>query len=310
MRIDASQLVPMNTSRWRVLGGLIGVALLGVVLWRLVQYRQPLAIDWRSLSWPLLAAALACACAAQFAFASAWHGLVARGSADRWAPDMARWSVSLAGKYLPGKVFQAALRLGAYHGSPDAAGAAPAMLREMLLSLGAACAWVALQLAVSADGPQVLFWPVLAAAIGLTALAAPVFARLLARLVAHLSRGRIATGTPLAWPRIVLAWCLQLSGYLLFGVATWLLARAIAPTHPAGLLPCIGALCFGGLAGVAAFVVPAGIGVREAALAWYLSAWMAAGPAAMVAIAARLCLSLAEFAAIAIGLLLLRRERR
>ena len=300
----------MSASRWRALGGLFGLALLALVLWRLLQYRQQLAIDWRSLSWPLLAGALACACAAQLVFASAWHGLVARGRADPWAPDMARWSVSLAGKYLPGKVFQAALRLGAYHGLPDAARAAPAMLREMLLSLGAACAWVALHLAVSTDGPRLLLWPALAAAIALTALAAPPLARLLARMVERLSGRRIGSGTPVGVKRLATAWCLQLLGYFLFGAATWLLARAVAPSQAPGLLACIGALCFGGLAGVAAFVVPAGIGVREAALAWYLSAWMSAGPAALLAIAARLCLSLAELAAIATGLLLMRRERR
>lgn len=299
----------MDARRWRWIGGLLGIALLALVGWRLVQYRDQLVLDWGMLSWPLLAAALACACAAQLAFASAWHALLARGAAGTWAHDAARWSVSLAGKYLPGKIFQAVLRLGAYRGSQGGTRIAPALLREMLLSVGAACTWVALHLSLSSAGPRVLLWPMVAGALLLTLLALPIAARPLAWLLARLLPRRGDEHAALAPAHLASAWLLQLAGYFLLGVAVWLLARAIAPAHAPGLLGAVGGLCFAGVAGVAAFVVPAGIGVREAALAWYLAAWLPAGPAALLAIAARLCLSLAEAIAIAIGLARMRAER-
>ncbi len=299
----------MAARSWRWLGAVLGIALLALVAWRLVQFRAQLTLDWRTLSWPLLAGALACACAAQLAFATAWHALLARGAAGTWAHDAARWSLSLAGKYLPGKVFQAVLRLGAYRGSPAGARVAPALLREMSLSVGAACAWVALHLSLSSAGPRGLLWPMVAGAVLLGVAALPVAARPLAWLLARVMPRRDDHPTPLAPAHLASAWLLQLAGYFLLGLAVWLLARAIAPAHAPGLLAAVGGLCFAGVAGVAAFVVPAGIGVREAALAWYLAAWLPAGPAALLAIAARLCLTLAEGLAIAIGLARMRMER-
>lgn len=295
----------MNRRLWHWLGALLGAALLAVVLVRLVQYRQQLTLDWRALSWPLLAAALACSCAAQLLFASAWHVLLPDGVAAGWRQDCARWSMSLAGKYLPGKIFQAVLRLGSYRADGGSARIAPAIVREVLLSLGAACAWVALHLASTSAGPRQLFWPMLAAAVILTIAALPVVTRrvsgLVRRWIPRLDADRAPTFTGIAG-----AWGMQLGGYFLLGTSVWLLGCALAPEHPPGLLAAVGGLCFAGVAGVAAFVVPAGIGVREAALAWYLAAWLPAGPAALLAIAARLCLSAAEFAMIALGLLAMR----
>ena len=58
----------------------------------------------------------------------------------------------------------------------------------------------------------------------------------------------------------------------------------------------------------AAFLVPAGIGVREAALAWFLAGVLAPAPAALLAIAARLLLTLAELLSMLAGLSWLRIE--
>ena len=72
--------------------------------------------------------------------------------------------------------------------------------------------------------------------------------------------------------------------------------------------PTIAGLCFAGLAGIAAFFVPAGIGVREAALAWYLAPVIGPAPAALLAVASRLWISTGEAVLVGGGLLALRRR--
>ena len=282
-----------------------------LVLSRSAQYLQQLPGDWHGGAWTMLLLAVAVALLAQLLFGSAWHVLVGVAP-GAWRRDLARWSMSLGGKYLPGKVFHGAMRIGAYRG--DAAGSriAAGFLRETGLSLGAACAWVALHAALSAPAPapRTLAWSMFAASLALTLGAMlPLPPRTLAWLTRwHAPADAALAPAPIR--RSAMAWTLQAAGYFAHGVALWLLARALAPAQAPGLFALIGAFCFAGVAGVAAFMVPAGIGVREAALAWYLAAWMPAGSAALLAIAARLCLSLAEAIAIAAGLLLMRAERR
>ncbi|CAN5115868.1 hypothetical protein BH11PSE14_BH11PSE14_10840 [soil metagenome] len=295
----------MPDRRWRWLGAVLGVALLALVLWRLVEYRDQLVVDWATLSWPLIGAALAASCAAQFLLASAWHVLIPATAAAGWRIDVARWSVSLAGKYIPGKVFQAVLRLGSYRAQGGSTLVAPAMLREILLSMSAACAWVAVHLATTTMGPRALLWPIALAALVLAVAALPSASRPFGQLLRRLMPGQVIATAP-AQSRILAAWGLQAAAYLLLGVSVWLLAIALAPGQAPGLLACLAGLCFGGVVGVAAIMVPAGIGVREAALAWYLAAWLPAGPAALLAIAARLCLTAAEFAALLVGLWIVR----
>ena len=296
---------------WRALGLAIGLALMLLVLSQSTRYLQQLAAGWDGRAWPLLLLAVLAAVLVQLLFGSAWHVLVGNGASGGWRMDLACWSVSLVGKYLPGQIFHGAMRIGAYHGTATAGSrVAAGFLRETLLSLGAASTWVAVHVAVSNAAPRVLTWPMSAAAVALTLAAVlPLPARVLARLTRwHAPADAALAPAPAA--RSALAWLLQAAGYLGYGVALWLLARALAPGHAPGLFAVTAAFCFAGVAGVAAFMVPAGIGVREAALAWYLTAWLPAGSAALLAIAARLCLSLAEAIAIAFGLMLLRAARR
>ncbi len=70
----------------------------------------------------------------------------------------------------------------------------------------------------------------------------------------------------------------------------------------------VAGLCFAGLAGIAAFFVPAGIGVREAALVWYLAPVIGPGPAALLAVAARVWISVGEAGLVAAGMLVLHQS--
>jgi hypothetical protein len=298
----------MSARAWRLLGLLVGLVLLGFVLRRLFADGARLALDWRAVRAPMLAAALAVALAAQLLFASSWHRLLGAREAGGWRHDAARWSVSLAGKYVPGKVFQALLRLGAHRGSDPGAVIAPAFAREMLLSLGAAALLVASLAWLEPSAPAGVVAPLAVLAVLLPLLALPAAARPLRALAQRLpaARGLDAAATPPS--RLVQAWLLQLGGYALLGLSVWLLGRGLGPGTSVAPGLAVAALCFGGLAGVAVMLVPAGIGVREAALAWFLAGVLAPAPAALLAIAARLLLTLAEALAMLAGLWRLRAD--
>lgn len=108
----------------RIAGLVVGIALFAVLLvylWRAVGAGD-LALE-RARPGPLVAS-MALLLAAYVAQAYAWHLLVrAAGGAQSAAVDGGRWALSLLGKYVPGKIFNAVGRVALYRGSaPGAAG--------------------------------------------------------------------------------------------------------------------------------------------------------------------------------------------
>ena len=108
----------MRRSALRWLGGLLGAAVFGFVVWRLGSYWHDLHLAWDQVSWPMLAASFGLFGCAQMLFAFSWHRLLAdHGATSGLRGDVSRWWATLAGKYLPGKVWQGLARIGVYHRS-------------------------------------------------------------------------------------------------------------------------------------------------------------------------------------------------
>ena len=297
----------MRTSKaLRWLGALLGAAIFGLVLHRLWGQWEEAAVAVTRMRWLPVLGAFGLYFLAQAVFAWSWHQLVhAEGESDTFGRDAARWCVSIAGKYLPGKVWHAAARIGLYRGSARSSRVAPAYLREMMLSLSAAMAWIG---AANLPDSQVhpgFAWMFLLGAAGLLLASTTTAVRALLRLLrlalpwqlSVLDRGRRT---------VFLAWGAQLLAYGLFGAGLFLLGSSVQPLPAASFVPVVACLCFGGIAGIAAFFVPAGLGVREAALAWFLAPWLGAAPALLLAVLARLWISLGEAVVIASGLWWLR----
>lgn len=290
--------------RW--FGIVFGLAVFGFILFRLAGQWQSLAFSWSRLAWPALGLSMLLFVAAQGLFAGAWHRLLSdAGESGELRGDVARWCVSLAGKYFPGKVWQAVARFGLYHGAQRGRKVAPAFVRESFLSLSAAMALVAAHgwLDVAATGRLELVFSIGAALLLLLSL--PVIARIVLGWLERRTPLRLAipeggTGA------MLVAWSMQVSGYLLFGLGLIALARGLGIEQAGMGFPMIAGLCFAGLAGIAAFFVPAGIGVREAALTWYLVPIIGPAPAALLAVAARVWISIGEAALVGGGLLMLR----
>lgn len=293
--------------RW--VGVVLGLLVLGVMLRQLYGYRGELHLSWSQLRWPAIAGAVLAFVLAQALFAACWHRLLSgAGRAGALRGDVARWCVSLAGKYLPGKVWMAVARLGLYHGAPEGARVAPAFAREMLLSMSAAMALVAAPGWFGA-GPVGLALPFSLGAALLLLLATPTLGR---RVLDGLQRW---TPIRLDLPEtgsgpLLQAWLLQLVAYVVLGLGLVALGQGIGLPVAGQAGTVVAALCFAGLAGIAAFFVPAGIGVREAALAWYLAPMLGVGPATLLAVAARIWISLGEAGLVALGVFLLRGELR
>jgi glycosyltransferase 2 family protein len=314
------RVTPTSSTAWnkcadgpaRIAGIVVGIALFGtliVYLWRAVGAGE-LALE-RASPGPIFVA-VALLIAAYAAQASAWHLLVrAVGGNQKATVDGGCWAVSLLGKYIPGKVFNAVGRMMLYRGSlPGAAGVTAALVVEVLLTLTAA-ACVALVMLVQVGGVAPTSAVVAAAVMAGGGLVA-TFSTLFDRAAGWLSARVLRTPMPgtIAPMRRIAPFALHVVSHLLMGAGLYalILGWHAAVSPPAAAI--IGALCLSGIAGVAALFVPAGLGVREGVLVWMLVGFTTPAFAALIAVAARVWLTAGDAIAVAVGAWLVRAKRR
>lgn len=298
----------MRHRAWRWIGAIAGVAILMLIVERALHYRAQIPISWQQVSAPSIAAAFVVLALAQVVFAFSWHRLlVDQGAGGTALGHFSRWCVAIAGKYLPGKVWHGVARVGLYGDANARAIVAPAFLRELLLGMSAAMAMVALLGWREAGAPALLAPWTAVAAVALWLVATPAIGQRLAKLVGKFSSFALP-GSGGSLRGLATAWLLQWIGYAVLGIGLIVLAHGLLRVPFALVLPVTAAFCFAGVAGIVAFFAPSGIGVREAALAWYLAPYIGPGPAALFAIAARLWLTLGDLLLIGLGMWLLQRE--
>lgn len=248
-----------------------------------------------SLSWWTLAASSLFIFLGMGAAVRAWqHAL---GALEQPIPafDAARcYLVGQLGKYLPGSVWAFVLQteLARRAGVSRAAGFVTVIVTVGLSTTSA--------LVVGLFGLPALFEVSTLAAVAVIVLVPialvcaypPVLTRLV-NLALRLLR-RAPLHKPLTMHKIALAlgWCA--ASWVLYGIQLWLLASSSAGFEFRGLVECIGALALGMCAGVLVFVVPSGIGVREAVIVAALSPFMDPGVALGLALASRLLFTLCE----------------
>ncbi len=201
------------------------------------------------------------------------------------------------GRYVPGKVWQLVglAYLAGKRGVSLPVASSAAVLGQ-LFSLGAAALLAALALAASAGTrlPGELL-PVSLALAALIALltTVPAALRLLLRVAFRL--GRSGESVPKLDPWFGARWLgLYLPAWLGYGVAFGLLWSGFAPLTPVSWLAAVGGFCGAYFLGYAAVFAPAGVGVREGAMAVLLAPWLGAAPATVLAISARIWMTVAE----------------
>jgi hypothetical protein len=296
-----------------VVGLLLAAASLVFLCFRLLE-------DWRRLdveSWTLAPAPLgvhfALSAVSFLLLVAGWHLLLrAFGAAPSFAASAHSWFLGGLARYIPGKVASLLGRLAvcSRHGIPTARSATALVVEQVLYAaIGLAYLVVAIP-AVRRNGTATL------ALVGLL-LAVSAVALLLVDpgLVAKLAARRTGADTAAAslGPRrrqLLLAGAVLLAGWSLYGVAGFFLATAVHPM-PLASLPRV-ALAFLGswAAGFLAFLVPAGLGVREATLSLLLGPLVPGPLDVVVALASRLSWVVVELAGTALAVVaVVRRER-
>lgn len=294
------------------ISALIGTVLAGAAIWFVV---RRLSRDWEaaedairgaSAGWLVLASVLAAA--AVTAMAIPWRGVLELVGVRAPLGRVISWYfVGEIGKYLPGGVWPVLGRgeLARRGGVPRARAYASVGLSLVLLYLTAMFVAV-LFLPFSLGGSGVSAWMamLLALPVGLVLLHQRVLEWIRATM-ARLLRRDLDVTVP-RWGdslRLILAYT---PSWLLVGVSTWAVARALDPA--ASLPRLVFAAVLSWIAGFLAVPVPAGAGVREAVIV--ATSGLGGGVAVATAVVARLLFCLVDGGGAALSAPLLRRGRR
>jgi glycosyltransferase 2 family protein len=265
-------------------------------------------IEWRLQPAWLVAAMLALV-AFQWLHAQLWVSMIhALGAPIPILRGVAVWSITLLGRYVPTNVALAAGRmaLAEREGVPKRVCAA-SLAYELAFTLAGASivgAYFVVTLPDLHDVPA--RWLVLAIpAVVLVLLDPAIFHRLADAALRRLGRATL----PVSLSRAQVAWFTLLfaGSFLVAGFAVYAFAEALhgVPTGDAGTA--VGAYSVGFAASVLAFVLPGGLGAREAAMTAALSPILPVTVALAVAVAVRLAQMAVEVLYAVITPLLVRR---
>lgn len=269
-------------------------------------------LEW-SFNLTLVLASAALTWAMYAVLIASWRGFLRDwGGRLRWWPAARIWAVSSLGKYIPGKVWAIAgmALLARRAGAPAWAATASAILMQGL-AVGTGVIVVALAgvTALEQGGyPHIrnALWALaVASAIGTAFLVSGPSTRwLLRRFGAEPGAQAPRTRTILAGVLANgLAWC----GY---GVAFWLLARGVLPQSVPPLRVAVGAFVASYLAGLLFLLAPGGLVVRESVMLVMLQPAIGVAPAAALAVASRLLLTVTEVGLAGLFLLVTRETPR
>ncbi|MEU7897083.1 lysylphosphatidylglycerol synthase transmembrane domain-containing protein [Nonomuraea sp. NPDC049152] len=267
---------------------------LGFGTWVVASQWDAVVAGFSRLTWPMLAGSLVSVVAALLAAMLTWRTLLADlGSPLRLRPAAKVFFVGQLGKYIPGTVWPmlAQMEMGKDLGVPRTRSAA-AFFLMMPIQLATGLLVTMVTLGWDRFGWALLLIPVLAVLLepkvinsligfGLRRLKREPLERPLTR------KGML---TALAWA--VLGWCA-------YGVHLHLLASDMGASG--GLLFSIGAFALTWCLGIMTFVVPAGAGVREAAMVAVMSPVLDRGSAIALALCSRMVIILGDLICAAVA---------
>jgi glycosyltransferase 2 family protein len=270
--------------------------------------RQPLP---SRIGWGWVASSTAAFALAYLVLIQTWRRIVARWDRDLSFVDAARiWLVSGLGRYVPGKLWAiAAMGAMAQRAGVSPVAATGSSVLNVVVNIAAgfvvvmATGWRLLALPY-AGAPVVAVTIVVLAVILL--MAVPWLTPQLLQLAQRVTGRSTVVGTP---PRGAIGYAVvgNLIGWILYGLAFQLLARALFGSAPGGLAAYVAVYALSYLVGYLALLAPAGVGVREASMVALMpAAGLASAPQALVlAVASRLVLTILD---IVPGLLLVGRD--
>jgi hypothetical protein len=276
-----------------------------------------LARSWDEVTayeWTFRPEWLVASFAAFFAFyclqAAGWWLLLAGfGLRPGVLATWAIWGSSILARYVPGTVFMFVGRAWLHHGQGlDLPRVGAAMVYEQALQLCSALLTVALLWPLARVEAGWAAWSLLAIPALLVLVHPRVFVPLAGRVLGLLRREPLSAA--LSFGRVVGMLWYYVATWLLVGAAAWCLARATVGAGADTLALVVAAYALAYVAGMAVFVVPSGVGVREAVLAGALRAEVG-GPVALAwAVLLRLWQTAIEVVFVGLVLLAERLSRR
>jgi glycosyltransferase 2 family protein len=309
----ADQPTNHGAPRWRTA---LRLAVAGVFL---AVIAVVLASQWREarpllgrLSAPVVLASWALVLAGIYATFRSWRAaLAALGGTLPHAGAMRVFYLGQLGKYLPGTIWPALtqMRLGRdYQVPPRASGAAVAVFMLMVIGTGLLVGVPVIPL-LGRDAADEYHWLVLVLPLFVLALTPPVLNRAIAWAL-RLTR-RPPMPAPLSFGGILRVAGWAIISWLCYGVHVYLLVRQLGVEGGALLfLQCTGAFAAAFASGPLLLIVPAGAGVREAALLLLLGSTVTAPVATVIAVVSRLLFIVGDLAWSAVAVLAARRALR
>lgn len=213
------------------------------------------------------------------------------------------------GKYLPGSVwaFVLQMELGKKNGIARAQ-VFVASLVSTGITIGAALVVGATSLPILADRQPQLQWLYVLLPIVVLAMN-PRVVTFLVNIVLRVFR-RPRLDSPIQAATMVKAFILGVLMYLFFGLHLWILVAHETSLNLATFLVLTGALALGMTLGVVAFLLPAGVGAREAILYLALAGLMTSGAATALAALSRVMFTIADLLCVGVAFIGHRRAAR
>jgi uncharacterized membrane protein YbhN (UPF0104 family) len=207
----------------------------------------------------------------------------------------ATWGKSILARYVPGNVFMFLGRAWmSRRQGLDLARVSAAMVYEQALGLSSALVTVALLYPFWRHHGRIAAWSLVAVPFLVALMHPRVFTPLAARLLRVLKREPLGAALPFAATLGLL--CYFVVSWLVAGAAAWLLAASVTAVGARELPVIVAGYAFAYVVGMAAFIFPSGLGVREAVLAATLATRLPGGVALAWAVLLRLWQTIVELA--------------
>lgn len=283
-----------SRARWvRWLGLAAGLAIIGALAWTVAgAWDVVTSFDWQpSAGWLVLGVVLVLA--SLLLSSLAYEAIL--GGLHRPAPPVAAtvsaWARSLLGRYVPGNVLMLVGRavMAQEHGVPKRITLA-ATTYEQVIALAAASLLAVVALldigSASAVGP--LVWLVLAVPPATLLLHPRVFGPASAWALGRIGRAPLGALLPVGRVVVMVGWYLVTS--VLLGLGVWAFMRGIGGPGVGDPVGVASGFLLAFVVSMLVFVVPSGLGVRDAMLALVLSRQVPGGVAIALSVGSRLFL--------------------
>src|SRR5512140_1116228 len=268
-----------------------------------------LALDQTRPNWLALCASVLVVLATYAVLIETWRVVLRGWQHDIPFLDAARiWTVSNLGKYLPGKVWSitALAVMSREYGVTAAEGATASVLVTLINTLIGFAVAIITGASLLRLSPLVV---IVIAVMAIAVLASPSALPTLGVVAGRVFKREIVL-RPLDHRVLLSAGALTCIAWLMYGVAFWLFTKGVLGAAPGALRDYVAVFAGSYLIGFVAIFSPAGVGVREGAMALALQrAGFAAGPAYLLVVASRLWLTALEVIPPLIFLAFVRRSR-